>query len=86
MNGKLWFLQSISRSGVDVLAAPGFPPEWVRRRLEMSQIRHRVGVSNVQPTDPVRVERIAYNPGLLEPWHVAVRLPDIVEPPGAAVP
>ena len=41
---------------------------------------------NVTPTDPVRVEQVAYYPGLLGLWHLAVRFPDIVEPAGAAVP
>ena len=41
---------------------------------------------NVRPSDFVRVEQIAYYPGLLDLWHIAVRFPDIVEPPGATVP
>ncbi len=41
---------------------------------------------NVTPSDPVRVEQVAYYPGLLGLWHIAVRFPDIVEPPGATVP
>ena len=41
---------------------------------------------NVTPSDPLRVEQVAYYPGLLGLWHLAVRFPDIVEPPGAEVP
>ncbi len=41
---------------------------------------------NVKPSDPVRIEQVAYYPGLLGLWHVAVHFPDIVEPAGASVP
>lgn len=41
---------------------------------------------NVTQADPIRVEQVAYYPGLLGVWHVSVRFPDIVDPPGATVP
>ncbi len=41
---------------------------------------------NVGVSDAVRVEQVAYYPGMLGVWHVSVRFPDIVDPPGANVP
>ena len=41
---------------------------------------------NVKPSDPVRIEQVAYYPGLFGLWHLAVHFPDIVEPSGAMVP
>ncbi|MGI3901216.1 MAG: hypothetical protein ACRYGP_13970 [Janthinobacterium lividum] len=41
---------------------------------------------NVRPSDAVRIEQVAYYPGLLGLWHLAVHFPDIVEPPDATVP
>lgn len=46
----------------------------------------RPALPNVRPDDPVRVERVASYPGLLGLWHIALRFPDIVEPPGTTVP
>ena len=41
---------------------------------------------NVTPADAIRLEQVAYYPGLLGLWHTSVRFPDIVEPPGSVVP
>ena len=41
---------------------------------------------SVAPGEPLRVRQTIYYPGWLGLWHVAVVLPDVEDPPGAAVP